>query len=163
MFAWTLTVFLLSILIEFAVSALLKRWQDPEGMAKEVEQVIRGAHGIHGAALDLKRHRPLPHVFKKAVHVAVGIALRRKKGLVQLEVKGAAGLAIGHFVAIPVRFRCHAKFRQHAVATFKLPRGDQHILVAGGPVIRLGIQAAAYNAFDNEGIYPGGSAHPYAP
>lgn len=38
MFAWTLTVVLLSILIEFAVSALLKRWQDPEGMAKEVTE-----------------------------------------------------------------------------------------------------------------------------
>ena len=38
MFAWTLTVVLLSILIEFAVSALLKRWQNPQNGGKEVTE-----------------------------------------------------------------------------------------------------------------------------
>ena len=73
----------------------------------------------------------------------------------QFDIDRAAGLAVGHLVgrgAILLRLAgLHAEGEHRLMAALRLFGGDEHVLIAGHAVIRLGIQSAAGDALDHAG------------
>ena len=131
-----------------------------EGVADQVEEMVRGAHGMDGNALHFLNDGALMDLFEKAVEIAVGIGLGGEEALVKLNVQGTAGLLVGHLVRISdffgLRGGLHAGGDQDAVAGIEIVGGDQQILVIGVTGVRLGIETAAHQALDHQGLEPCG-------
>ena len=102
---------------------------------------------------------PPMNVREEAVQRSGNVRFRREQVLVQLNVERAALLPVWHLVSGQVLLRVqkfHAAIAHGLMARLELLRGDEHVLVRGHTVVRVGVQLPADDSLYDNGRYPGG-------
>ena len=123
--------------------------------------MVLGRQGAHRNALHRLPDGAGKAVLKTGVEIPHSAGTRLKEGLVNLQVKPCPGVQIGDLKGgVGVGLGVHhpqTVLQQQRVAGGKPVRRHQQILIAGRPVVGLGVKAAADQPLDHHRLHAAGA------
>ena len=130
------------------------------GMAEQKEQMIPRRESAKNQVLHLNANRTILRAPKQSVKVTVGLRIHGKEAFVQLDIEGRILPMIAQlFRRCGIRRRIvaeHPLGEEKTMIPLRLLRGDQQILVHGWAKRRDGIETAAEDSLQHDGIQPRG-------